>query len=99
MSWLLDEIGFKQLTDEEKEYLEDVAADTISNRVINRVAALFDKEQLGSIRHLFENGSESEIAEFLRSHQLNFDELIDEELGLYRQEMKMAKEMLTNSDG
>ena len=99
MSWLLDEIGFKRLTDEEQKYLEDIAADTIFNRIIERVAAQFDSDQLGSIRHLFEEGSEAEIAEFLRSHQLNLDGLIEEELGLYREEMLRAKIMLMGTDG
>ncbi len=99
MSWLLDEIGLKRLTDEEREYLENVASDTIFNRVIKRVAGRFDSEQLESIRRLFEDGDEVEIAQFLRSHQLNLDELIEQELESYREEMSMAKVMLLNENG
>ena len=99
MGWLLDEIGFKRLTGEEQKYLEGVAADTVLNRVIERVAGRLDGERLGSVRHLFEEGNETEIAEFLRSHQLNLNDLIDGELELYREEVLRAKEMLSGANG
>ena len=99
MGWLLDEIGFKRLTNEEQKYLENVAADTVFNRVIERVADKFDHDQTGVIRHLFEEGSETEIEEFLRSHGLNLEALIGEELERYRGEIIGAKEMLINENG
>ncbi|MCR4311538.1 MAG: hypothetical protein NUV54_03185 [Candidatus Taylorbacteria bacterium] len=99
MSWLLDEIGFKRLTDEEQKYLEDVAADTILNRIIKRVASRFDNERLDSIRHLFKEGSEMELEGFLQSHKLSLEDLIDQELKGYREEMLEAKNMLTGVNG
>jgi hypothetical protein len=95
MSWLLDEIGFKKLTSEEDDYLSDLAADTVLNRVIIKVADRFDQESFSKIHALFRDENQEPLQAFMKEHQLDLDEFIDEEVDNYRQEITRAKQTLT----
>jgi len=95
MGWLLAEIGYKNLPLAEEDRLNDIAADTILNRIIVRVADITNPELLTEIRALIKADSPDQLNEFLKPYQINLDQLIDEEIDNYRQEIITVKQLLT----
>jgi len=98
MSRLLTNLGFKTLTAEEENYLDELAAETIFNRAVTRIAAQYDKKHAGTIASLFTDGSEAEIDRFLADNQIGWETIIGEEIAEYQEEMEAARAILTDED-
>lgn len=96
MNQLLADFGLTSLTEEERDYLTGLAADTVFNRLILRLAEILSEEDM-LVVYEFLNGVNpalEQLARFLATHQISLDQLLGEEIADYRQEIISVRGLL-----
>ncbi len=84
---IFTQMGFGNLSNEEKEKLAKIMSRTINRRALGRVGNMLTKEEQQEFMDLTDKNNNEGIQKFLGSRGINLDKIVAEEALIYKAEM------------
>ena len=84
---ILDLIGAKNLSEDEKNQLYKTMLDTISDRVFARVDAIMSDDEVKKMKDFAEKNDKNGFDKFIAGKGLNMETMFQEEAALYKVEL------------
>ncbi|MFA7142019.1 MAG: DUF5663 domain-containing protein [Candidatus Paceibacterota bacterium] len=88
---LFNELGLENIDTEEKEKILEQTADIVLERVLLRLMNELEEEDAKDLNELLEKGKDEEVATILYEKFPNIDEIFNEEINKFKQELKHGK--------
>lgn len=88
---LFNELGLENIDTEEKEKILEQTADIVLERVLLRLMQSLEEESAKDLNELLEKGKDEEVATILYEKFPHIDEVFDEEINKFKQELKHGK--------
>jgi hypothetical protein len=99
MSPFLDALGFKNLDPETATRLEEIAAETVMNRVFTRLDEAMLPENVEKARHIWQTGTDTEFFDYLTSSGVNPAQLIGEETNSFIEQLTQSGKIIRGEHG
>lgn len=90
---LLDDLGVT-MSDQNREILSEHFETTLDNRVVNEIAEELDDDQLDQLNAMREQGTDEELAAWLKQNVTDLKEIIDDETAILLGELAEGSDQL-----